>query len=362
MLQTDTLPHDTADLLAALRADPRLEKFILIGGTAIALHHGHRDSEDLDFRSTEARLDAAKIKATIARLVGMGYEATRIYHEEAEIQAQIDGDDLADHHQDWALTKPGGNKVKLTFFASDTNEAGKRLESVSVRHAGYIRVASSEALFEMKARLLPTRNTTRDLFDLWFYCAHRGKTLEDVFGFALSENKHITPERLRSRFVPDAQSIKDPGFHTELADAPKNFKSLRKELEMLHDGYESRRAATIAAKIIAGQSLPQLPGDIRQAIEETIFIGPADPEPGKRKVGQIRYEWAPTLTEEELTRRGELLKNKDYRKAIKETLLSTWKARDPKGFEAWEASGKKPFHSSSPASGKGRGRPGPGEE
>ena len=43
MLRTNTLPADTAALLGALEGDPRLQKFVLIGGTAIALHHGHRE-------------------------------------------------------------------------------------------------------------------------------------------------------------------------------------------------------------------------------------------------------------------------------------------------------------------------------
>ena len=53
MLQKTTTTRETFKLLERLMQDPALENFNLAGGTAIALHLGHRKSIDLDLFSTE---------------------------------------------------------------------------------------------------------------------------------------------------------------------------------------------------------------------------------------------------------------------------------------------------------------------
>ncbi len=52
MLQYSTVEPRTLDVLKQLMALPELEKFILVGGTALALYYGHRLSIDLDLFST----------------------------------------------------------------------------------------------------------------------------------------------------------------------------------------------------------------------------------------------------------------------------------------------------------------------
>jgi hypothetical protein len=52
MLQKETVAPGTLELLKHLMGDTRLEDFILVGGTALALQIGHRKSVDLDFFST----------------------------------------------------------------------------------------------------------------------------------------------------------------------------------------------------------------------------------------------------------------------------------------------------------------------
>ena len=49
MLQTRTIEPHTLGLLRALMAEPYLQNFYLVGGTALALQLGHRKSIDLDF-------------------------------------------------------------------------------------------------------------------------------------------------------------------------------------------------------------------------------------------------------------------------------------------------------------------------
>jgi hypothetical protein len=51
MLYKETIENSTLDLLTKLMSDAQLNDFILVGGTAIALHIGHRISIDLDLFS-----------------------------------------------------------------------------------------------------------------------------------------------------------------------------------------------------------------------------------------------------------------------------------------------------------------------
>ena len=53
MLQEQTVPRATFELLKKLMKDENLSKFHLAGGTAIALYLGHRISIDLDLFSLE---------------------------------------------------------------------------------------------------------------------------------------------------------------------------------------------------------------------------------------------------------------------------------------------------------------------
>ena len=53
MLQTSTVKESTLELLKRLHAEPLLATTRLVGGTALSLRIGHRESEDLDLFSVE---------------------------------------------------------------------------------------------------------------------------------------------------------------------------------------------------------------------------------------------------------------------------------------------------------------------
>lgn len=53
MLQTNTVKEETLELLKKLQEEPLLSSTRLVGGTALSLQIGHRESEDLDLFSTE---------------------------------------------------------------------------------------------------------------------------------------------------------------------------------------------------------------------------------------------------------------------------------------------------------------------
>lgn len=53
MLHKETVSNDTLELIQKLQSDVALEKFTLVGGTALSLQIGHRISIDIDFFSME---------------------------------------------------------------------------------------------------------------------------------------------------------------------------------------------------------------------------------------------------------------------------------------------------------------------
>ena len=53
MLQTRTVAPFTLGLLKKLMSLPQLEQFFLVGGTALSLKMGHRESIDLDLFTTQ---------------------------------------------------------------------------------------------------------------------------------------------------------------------------------------------------------------------------------------------------------------------------------------------------------------------
>ena len=53
MLQTSTVKESTVELLKRLQSEPLLTTTRLVGGTALSLQIGHRESEDLDLFSVE---------------------------------------------------------------------------------------------------------------------------------------------------------------------------------------------------------------------------------------------------------------------------------------------------------------------
>jgi hypothetical protein len=61
MLYKETVEARTLDLIKLLMADPKLEDFFMVGGTALSLQIGHRISIDIDL-FTLKDFDATALK------------------------------------------------------------------------------------------------------------------------------------------------------------------------------------------------------------------------------------------------------------------------------------------------------------
>lgn len=67
MLQLQTILPDTLELLKRLSAQPEMQGMRLVGGTALALQYGHRQSVDLDFFGTPGT-DQDELLAMVERM------------------------------------------------------------------------------------------------------------------------------------------------------------------------------------------------------------------------------------------------------------------------------------------------------
>lgn len=70
MLQTTTVKESTLRLLKQLQDEPLLSSSRLVGGTALSLQIGHRESEDLDLFSTES-LDMTSVQPLLISKYGL---------------------------------------------------------------------------------------------------------------------------------------------------------------------------------------------------------------------------------------------------------------------------------------------------
>lgn len=153
------LRPDTAALWALLQGDKALGGFVLIGGTALTLHLGHRISEDLDFAFDGPRLPRARIESLKRRLGLKGWPLVPNDALSAVQEFEDSGLDLLDFQQNHIA----GGKVKLTLLAPDA-ELRAQLRAAAPDHP---RVASLEEIFRLKCIACANRSKTRDWLDLY---------------------------------------------------------------------------------------------------------------------------------------------------------------------------------------------------
>lgn len=129
----------TEKLLCRLDKEcPFLYKYVLVGGSALALHVKHRKSEDLDFFTYEDSFDKREIFKYIKN-----FQSTEILNQsDDQVDLLLDG-------------------VKVTFF----NAKWKFLKPSIVKS---FNLSSLEAISAMKVNVLFLRAKFRDYYDLYF--------------------------------------------------------------------------------------------------------------------------------------------------------------------------------------------------
>lgn len=148
-MHKECLGRETENGIALLSRNPWIAQWYLAGGTAAALHYGHRKSFDLDFFSEK--------KFSVPALRG-------------DIESQ--GACVLTSEEEFTLTGVW-QKIKISFMRYPY-----RLLEAPVLWNG-IRVASVTDLALMKLDAIAARGTRRDFIDLFWICKASGKSLED---------------------------------------------------------------------------------------------------------------------------------------------------------------------------------------
>ncbi len=143
------LPKTKELLLRIVEECEFLDKYVLVGGSALTLHLCHRKSEDLDFFTYEDSFDKKKIIEFIK-----GFEEKKIINQTNE-------------QMDLLL-----NGVKVTFFNA-------KWQFLTPLHIDKFNLATLEQIAAMKVNALFLRATYRDYYDLYFLA--KKKSLKEIF-------------------------------------------------------------------------------------------------------------------------------------------------------------------------------------
>jgi predicted nucleotidyltransferase component of viral defense system len=139
MLHRETIGRELADVARALVMAPELNAFRIVGGTAVALHIGHRTSVDIDFFSND------KVsKQSILRFLKDKFPGNEFFVTEHNILGEIEGVRV-DLYDDWMIP------FKRPAVVADG-----------------LRLASMEDLAAFKLSCITERREKKDYIDLFF--------------------------------------------------------------------------------------------------------------------------------------------------------------------------------------------------
>lgn len=184
MFKTHGLPAPTQAVFNRLATNSLSQGFLLIGGTALALHIAHRLSNDLDFIFCErhGKLPTARIDALIRSLRDQGCTADLIIDSAQESTFRINtGERLSDYARDYNI-----DGVKVTFFAASPGQQPRRFAfwqscPRDLQPGCAFAVLALDSLRTAKTLVLQDRVRSRDLFDLMVLMRDHGYSMEAFF-------------------------------------------------------------------------------------------------------------------------------------------------------------------------------------
>ena len=184
MFKTHSLPQPTQAVFKGLASNNLATGFLLIGGTALALHIAHRFSNDLDFIFCErnGKLPTARIDALIRSLRDQGCQADLEIDSAQESTFRINsGQRFSSYARDYNI-----DGVKATFFAANPNKQPKRFAfwqscPRDLQTGCAFAVLALDALKTAKTLVLQDRVRSRDLFDLMVLMRDCNFTVEAFF-------------------------------------------------------------------------------------------------------------------------------------------------------------------------------------
>lgn len=228
------LPPDTEALWHFLREQPLLGGFILIGGTALALHLQHRVSEDLDFVWIGSELPRDQLDALRDLASRHAFTFARSDNQGAYEEFLIAGMDLHDSMQNFVVN----DRTKVGFFTADTQLATVFRTGRVPEMGGGPRVATVDEIFRSKCLVSAHRSKTRDWFDLFVLMRDHGYTVRDYRQAFIDAGQPLACANGLRRLSSGLPDIRDEGFHALLPHPPSVeemrdfFRQRRDELEL----------------------------------------------------------------------------------------------------------------------------------
>lgn len=161
-------PH-TASIFEAISRLECIKPFILVGGTALSLQIGTRESEDLDFmswrksRNEKREVDWPKIK------------------KELETIGTVEKYDIFDiDHIEFKV-----NGVKISFYANPNYSPVK----APIPYLNNILLADKTSIGAMKMEVMLRRSLYRDYYDI-YSLLENGENLKEMMSLALKYSGH----------------------------------------------------------------------------------------------------------------------------------------------------------------------------
>ncbi|WP_353662638.1 nucleotidyl transferase AbiEii/AbiGii toxin family protein [Hydrogenimonas sp. SS33] len=182
---------------------------ILIGGTALAYHLGHRESFDLDicFPFAEALPPLAFLEEFD--------EVIPIAFDQGIIDTAInEGGDIEEVMQRYIVD---GVKVDFVINPSSNIYESEILQNDEGLRFGTLRIASIDAVFKLKSLLLLDRNKVRDLYDIVYLLRERdfqGKQILDTI-------RHYRITYLPKHIIQLIEAKEEDPFDMEGIENPK---------------------------------------------------------------------------------------------------------------------------------------------
>lgn len=163
-MHPETLAPETRRVLEKISAQAFIMDFYLAGGTALALHLGHRESIDLDFFSARD-FSLEKLKKGVS-LIGQ-YQLTN--EEDGTLDGMLDDVKLTFLRYEYPLLFP------LTDFEG-------------------VKLADERDIACMKIDAISSRGSRKDFIDLYFLLEKY--SLSDLFSFFEKKYSHIGYNKL----------------------------------------------------------------------------------------------------------------------------------------------------------------------
>ena len=197
MLHTETVEPGTLSLLKRLMAMPSLQKFSLVGGTALSLRYGHRSSIDLDLFLHE-KFDHHTLESELREKFGDDF-----FHESG-------------HRKIGIFCYIENIKVDIVHYPHAPIEKIDTIEN--------IRFYSNADIAAMKIQALLGRGMKKDFWDLYELLKHY--PLERIIGW----HQQKYPSQMLAISIPnaityfkDAEDTKEPvSFKNQTWEEVKN--------------------------------------------------------------------------------------------------------------------------------------------